>query len=160
MKQTHIKKKKKEYEINSLIYKLSFLVIYPSNCYFYKRQPNTQLFQKAHFNSFYQILSFLKMHFFIMYFLKLNFFIMYFYEKLNQTHKPLFGVILVYYSNLTTSLVFTRNPSLCRSELSLHFLLNNDIFIYFGIILDLTMKIKFLLANFTLFQFIFVIKYT
>ena len=52
------------------IYTLSFLVIYPLNCHFYKCKPNTQLFQKALFNSFYQTLSFLKKHFFIMYFLK------------------------------------------------------------------------------------------
>ena len=38
--------------------------------HFYKCQPNTQLFLKALFNSFYQTLSFSKMHFFIMYFLK------------------------------------------------------------------------------------------
>ena len=59
-----------KYEINSLIYILSFLVIYPSNCHFYKCQPNTQLFQKSLFNSFYQTFSFLKLHFFIMHFLK------------------------------------------------------------------------------------------
>ena len=52
------------------MYTLSFLVIYPLNCHFYKCQPNTQLFQKTLFNSFYQTLSFLKMHFFIMHFLK------------------------------------------------------------------------------------------
>ena len=55
MKQIHIKKKK--YEINFLIYTLFFLVIYHSNCHFYKCQPNTQLFQKTLFNSFYQTLS-------------------------------------------------------------------------------------------------------
>ena len=76
MNQTHIQKKKKKYEINSLIYTLFFLVIYPSKSHFYKCQSNTQLFHYALFNSFYQILNFLKLHFFILYF----------YKKLNQTH--------------------------------------------------------------------------
>ena len=67
MKQTHIKKK---CEINSLIYTLSFLVIYPSKSHFYKCQSNTQLFHYALFNSFYQTLNFLKLHFFIMHFYK------------------------------------------------------------------------------------------
>ena len=65
---------KKKYKINSLIYTLSFLVIYPSNSHFYKCQSNTQFFQKALFNSFYQTLNFLKMHFFIMHFLKTQLF--------------------------------------------------------------------------------------
>ena len=52
---------------DALIYTLSFLVIYPSNCHFYKCQPNTQLFH-------YTLLT------------KLHFFIMHFYKKLNQTH--------------------------------------------------------------------------
>ena len=66
------------------MYTLSFLVIYPSNCHFYKCQPNTQLFQKTLFNSFYQILSFLKMHFFIMHFLKTQLF----HYALLQKAKP------------------------------------------------------------------------
>ena len=73
-----------KYEINSLIYTLSFLVIYFSNCNFYKCYPNTQLFQKAFFNSFYQILSFWKNTFSLCTFWKLNFFKKSNLKKLNQ----------------------------------------------------------------------------
>ena len=72
---------------------MSFLVIYLSNCHFYKCQPNTQLFQKALFNSFYQTLSFLKKHFFIMHFLKTPLFHYALFQKA-EPNSPLIQVLI------------------------------------------------------------------
>ena len=97
-------KNKKKYEINSLIYTLSFLVIYPLNCYFYKCQSNTQFFQKALFNSFYQTLSFLKMNFFIMHFLKTQLFHYALLQKA-KPNSPYFWSLLAF-CNLKSSILF------------------------------------------------------
>ena len=116
MNQTHIKIKKilkKKYEINFLIYTLSFLVIYPSNCHFYKCQSNTQLFQKVLFNSFYQTLSFLKMHFFIMHFLKT----LLFHYALLQKAEP------------NSPLVLQSFPERVSLRLSLRHLLKQIVFV-------------------------------
>ena len=85
MKQTHIKKKKK-YEINSLIYTLSFLVIYPSKSHFYKCSQTLSFFIIHFLTVFTKHSAFWNSTFSLCTFTKLHFFIMHFFKKLNQTH--------------------------------------------------------------------------
>ena len=76
-----------KYEINSIIYTLSFLVIYNSNRHFYKCPPNTQLFQKTLFNNFTKRLAFWKNPFSYRTFWNWHFFKKHSIKKLNQTQE-------------------------------------------------------------------------
>ena len=73
-----------KYEINFLIYTLSFLVIYLSNCHFYKHSA----FSKKHFLTvFTKHLVFWKNTFSLCTFWKFNFFKKLNFKKLNQTQQ-------------------------------------------------------------------------
>ena len=75
-----------KYEINSLIYTLSFFVIYFSNCNFYSASQTLSLFKKHFLTGFTKHSAFWKSTFSLCTFWKLNFFKKPNFWKPNQTH--------------------------------------------------------------------------